>query len=113
MAVTVTYEHPVTGVTPPTALQAADKVVAVVTATVNGDLLATIVHNMGISTADLAAGFPEVLIEPMLPAGWTSTPHVLAGGKDATDVAVTMANAGGNANDQFRVTISHPHSIGR
>ena len=115
MAVTITYEHPVTGVTAPTALQAKDKVVATVTATADGDVLATIVHNIGISTADLAAGFPEVLIEPMLPAGWLSTPHVLDGDKDATDVPITMSAAGssGNANPQFRVTISHPHSIGR
>ena len=115
MAVVITYEHPVTGVTAPTALQANEKVVATVTATADGDVLGTIVHNMAISAADLAAGFPEVLIEPMLPAGWLSTPHVLDGDKDATDVPVTMSAAGssGNANPQFRVTVSRPHTIGR
>ncbi len=115
MGVTVMYEWPVTGVTAPTALQANDKVVATVVATADGDVLATIVHNMTVSAADLAAGFPEVLIEPMLPAGWLSTPHVLDGDKDATDVPVTMSAAGssGNANPQFRVTVSRPHTIGR
>ncbi len=115
MAVTITYEHPVTGVTAPTALQANDKVVANVIAAADGDVLATIVHNMAVSAADLAAGFPEVLIELMLPEGWVSTPHVLDGGKDATDVAVTMSNAGGSGavTAQFRVTVSRPHTIGR
>lgn len=115
MAVTVTYEHPVTGGTPPTALEAADKVVAAVEATADGDVLADITHNLGISTADLAAGFPEVLVEMLLPAGWLSTPHTLAAGKLTNSLAVTMSNAGssGVANDQFRVTISRPHTVGR
>lgn len=115
MAVTITFEHPVTGVTPPTALQANDKVVANVIAALDADVLATITHNMAVSAADLTAGFPEVLIEQMLPEGWVSTPHVLTGGKGTNAVAVTMSNAGGSgaATAQFRVTISRPHTIGR
>ena len=115
MAVAVTYEWPVAGGTPPTALQANDKVVAVVEATADGDILADITHNLGISAADLTAGFPEVLIEQMLPEGWVSTPHTLAAGKLTNSLAITMSNAGGSGvgGDQFRVTISRPHTIGR
>jgi len=115
MAVTVTYEWPVAGATPPTALQANDKVVAAVEATQDADVLATITHNLGVSVADLAAGFPEVLVEQMLPEGWVSTPHALAAGKLTNTLAITMSNAGGSgtAGDQFRVTISRPHTIGR
>ena len=115
MAVTVTYEWPVAGGTAPTALQANDKVVASVAATADGDILADIDHNMGISAADLTAGFPEVLVEMLLPEGWVSTPHTLAAGKLTNSLAVTMSNAGGSgtAGDQFRVTISRPHTIGR
>lgn len=115
MAVTVTYEHPVTGATAPTALQVADMVVATVVATADADVLATITHNMNITAGNLTAGFPVVVVELMLPAGWLSTPHVLAAGKTADAVAVTMSNAGssGNANAQFRVTITRPHTIGK
>ena len=115
MAVTVTYEWPVAGVTAPTALEAADKVVAAVEATADGDVLATITHNLEVSVADLAAGFPEVLVEQLLPEGWLSTPHMLAAGKLTNTLAVTMSAAvgSGGAGDQFRVTISRPHTIGR
>lgn len=115
MAVTVTYEHPITGAVAPTAAQVADKVVVNVIATADADVLATLTHNMGISADDLAAGFPEVLVEQMLPEGWLSTPHVLAAGKTTNAVAVVMSNAvgSGNAAAQFRVTVSRPHTIGR
>jgi len=115
MAVTVTYEWPIAGAVAPTALQAMDKVVATVIATQDADVLATITHNIGLSVAELAAGFSEVLIEQLLPQGWVSTPHVLAGGKTTNAVAVTMSNAGGSgvAGAQFRVSISRPHSIGK
>lgn len=115
MAVTVTYEWPVAGVVAPTALEVADKVVANVIAALDADVLATITHNLGLSAAELAAGFPEVMVEQMLPQGWLSTPHVLAAGKTTNAVAVTMSNAVGSgaATAQFRVTISRPHSIGK
>jgi len=115
MAVTVTYEHPVTGIVAPTALQAMDKVVATVIATANGDVAATITHNIGLSVAQLAAGFPDILIEHMLPAGWLSTPYVLEADRLTNSIVVTMSAAvgSGDANPQFRVTISRPHSIGK
>ncbi len=115
MAVTITYEYPVAGgVTPPTALQALVSMVsALVTATADGDIAATITHNFAISVADLAFGWPIVIVEMMLPAGWLSTPHVLEAGKTTNAVAVTMSAAGssGDANPQFRVTVQRPHSL--
>lgn len=115
MAVTVTYEYPVAGATPPTAAEAHDKVVAAVEATADADVLADITHNLGVSVADLAAGFPEVLVELMTPEGWLSTPHMLAAGKLTNTLAVTMSSAVGSgvADDQFRVTITRPHTLGR
>jgi len=116
MAVSVVYEHPVAGATPPTALQANDKVVAEIISTADGDVgPAVITHNLGVSVADLAAGFPEILVEQLLPAGWLNLPHVLAANKLTNSVGVTLTNVGssGNANAQIRVTISRPHTIGR
>lgn len=116
MAVSVVYEHPVAGGTAPTALEAADKVVAEIISTADADTgPAVITHNMGVSAADLAAGFPEVLIEQLLPAGWLNLPHVLAANKLTNSVGVTLTNVGssGNANAQIRVTITRPHTVGR
>lgn len=115
MAVTIVFEHPITGAGPPTALETADMVVATVQATADGDVIATITHNMGLSVDELAAGFPNILIEQMLPEGWVSTPHVIEANRLTNSVAVTMSNAGGSgtANPQFRVSISRPHSIGK
>lgn len=115
MAVVVTYEHPVAGVVAPTAAEVlrASAVVAAVEADADADVLADIDHNMAISVADLAAGFPIVNIEMMLPEGWVSTPHVQAAGKLTNSLAITMANAVGSgvATDQFRVTILRPNTI--
>ncbi len=116
MAVSVVYEYPVAEGTAPTALQAEEKVVAEIVSTADADVgPATITHNLGVSVADLAAGFPEILIEQLLPAGWLNLPHVLAANKLTNSVGVTLTNVGssGNANAQIRVTISRPHTIGR
>jgi len=58
---TINYRYPVAGVTAPTAAQVVD--LSMVTAQfimVDSDVVATIVHNMAISTANLANGFPTV-----------------------------------------------------
>ena len=70
---TVTYETPVTGVTPPTALQA--RTHQQISAVVTGDGAATsftLTHNWGLSAADLAAGWAEVELEYLLAAGYTA-----------------------------------------
>ena len=112
MAVTETYEYPIAGGAAPTAAQVRrfSAVIAVIEATAAGDLLATVTHNMAISVADLAAGWPIVLFEPMLADFYVKLPHVLTGGKTTNAVAITMENAGGVAGDQVRVTVLRPHT---
>lgn len=103
MPATVTYESPIAGATAPTATQAYghNEVVASVTAVLY-DVAATITHNMGLTAAEVAAGFPEVQIEPkILPA---SQPFVATYG--ANSVVLTL---NGTA-DQFRVRIKRPQS---
>jgi len=115
MAVTITYEYPVAGAVAPTAAEVRrlSAVVATVEATAAGDLLATITHNMAISAADLAAGWPIIIFEPMLPDFYNKAPHVLAAGKLTSSAEVTMENAGGVAGDQYRVTILRPNTVVR
>ena len=112
MAVTVTYEYPVAGIVAPTALQAKCTVVATVIKGADGDTAATITHNMNLSAAVIAAGFPVVTITKIeqitaVLADWTVT-TVTAN----TVVMTATAGAGsGSANPQIRVTVRRPHSI--
>jgi len=115
MAVTVTYTYPVAGATAPTAAEMlnANTVRAGIIATADGDVAATVTHNMNISVADLAAGQPEVILTPTLSqaltalSGWTVTTK--------TTNAITLTKLGstgsGNAGNQLDVVIRRPHSI--
>lgn len=113
MAVTVTYQYPVAGVVAPTALQGrVATCVATIIKGADGDTAATIVHNMGLSVAQIAAGFPIITITSIEQltanlADWTVTTI------NANDVVFTATAAGGSgsANPQVRVTIRRPHSI--
>lgn len=114
MAVTVTYEHPVAGLVAPTAFQAKGIVNATIIKGANADIAATITHNMGLSAAELAAGFPKVTITPIeqvtaVLADWT----VAARGANDITLAATAAVGSGSANPQVRVIIERPHSIVR
>lgn len=113
MAVTVTYEYPVAGVVAPTALQARVNVCnATVVATADADTTATIQHNMGLTAAQLAAGFPVVELTILLQvvakkADWT----VSARTADTVVLTKTAAVGSGSASAQLRVSISRSHSI--
>lgn len=119
MAVTVTYEHPVTGIVAPTALQTKEQVTATVIATLDADAAAIIVHNMGLTAAELALGLPIVVLEPILAAArtsdWIVGSAALPAGKDANTIQVSKTIAGGSGNGaaQLRVNILRPHTIGR
>jgi len=114
MAVTETYEYPVAGAVAPTAAEVRrlSMVVASVEATADADVLSTITHNMAISVADLAAGWPVILLEPLLPEFYVSTPYVLAADKLTNSVAITMSAGVGSGvvGDQMRVTILRPNT---
>lgn len=112
MAVVVTYLTPVAGITAPTTAQAsqADTVVADIVASADADVTATVTHNMQISAADLAAGFPLVSIIPTLSqalaalSSWSVTTIATN-----TVVLTKLATAGsGNAAAQLRVTVLRP-----
>jgi len=115
MAITVTYEYPVAGAVAPTAAEVRrlSAVVAGVEATADADVLAAITHNMAISAADLAAGWPIIIFEALLPEFYLSTPHVLAAAKLTSSVGVTMSAGVGSgvAGDQMRVTILRPNTL--
>jgi hypothetical protein len=115
MAVTVTYTHPVAGITAPTALQSsnAQSVIADVIATADGDTTAVVTHNFGLTAAELASGFPNVIMTPVLSqalaalSSWTNTANAAN-----TSTFTKLATAGsGNAANQLHVTVQRPHSI--
>ena len=114
MAVTINYRWPVTGVVAPTALQAKDTVSAAVIADADADTTATIVHNMGLSAAELALGSPLVIATGMNQAvcalsGWACT------ARNANNVVMTkgIGAGSGDAAEQLMVVVHRPHSIGR
>jgi hypothetical protein len=70
---TVTYTTPVAGVTAPTAAQSRTHQMLI--ATITGDNSATtfvVTHNWALSVAELAAGYPVVILSPLLAAGYTA-----------------------------------------
>ena len=104
---TVTYEWPITGLVAPTADQS--RTHQAVSAIITGDGAATtftVTHNWGLSTAEIAAGFPWVNLEPLLVAYYTANPFVSskAGGQAVVFTNVAFATAA------IRVTLWRPWS---
>lgn len=101
------------GTVPPTATQAANfSTLAVQASTADGDTSIAIVHNWGLSTADLAAGYP-VTIWTLDTAG-TAVP-VLTGfkaGSAANTLTITKASAAGSGGT-ILFTLARPHTIVR
>jgi hypothetical protein len=126
MAVTAVYEYPITGVAPsplaPTAVQVADRVTFTLNDVVSADASVTVVHNMGFNTAELAAGFPIVVMQPLRASArtsqWIIGSAALPGdtGKAANSIDLTrVVGAGdtGTAVAQIRIHLLRPHTIGR
>ena len=115
MAITVGYLHPVIGAGAPAAVQVATQVTATVIASVDADANADITHNMNLTAAELAAGFPIVVLEPVTAFAQLSLWYVPTASKTATGVRVTKSVAGGSGNAaiQLIVHILRPHTIGR
>ncbi len=123
MAVTVVYEHPVAGGVAPTALQAQEQVTFTLNDVVSADTAITVTHNLGLSTAELAAGLPITVLQPLRAsanaAQWIIGSSALLGtaGKTANDITLSKVNAVGNdsgtAVAQIRVHLIRPHTIGR
>jgi hypothetical protein len=123
MAATIVYEHPVAGGVAPTALQAKEQVTFTINDVVTADTAITVTHNMGMTTADLAAGLPIVVLQPLRAsaraAQWIIGSAALPGatGKTANTIDLTKVNGlgsdSGTAVAQIRVHLIRPHSIGR
>lgn len=113
-AVTIAYKYPVTAApaTPPTASQMKNynTVRAQVIADANGDTDVPIIHNMGLTAAELALAQPEVILVPLDIAFYASIWKVAY--TDGDTVTITKSGAaGGTAGAQVGVIIKRPHSI--
>jgi hypothetical protein len=107
MANTINYENPSAGgAVPPTAavMRAHQQMSAIITG--DGAALSTvIVHNMNISAADIALGYPECYPEVLLPAGNTAAVQFTT--KTANNVTVTNTAFTGAG---VRIRIKRPWS---
>lgn len=117
MAAVITYEHPVAGIVAPTALQSADQVTAVVEA-LDADTDAVVIHNMGLTAAQLLLGWPIVDLVPLYAVAGTEANLAdwFTRLKTANDITITKTAVGGSgtgAGPTVRVQIQRPHSIGR
>jgi hypothetical protein len=120
-AVTVTYKFPVSGTTPPTAIQSSR--IPTVTGLINwleSDTTGLFTHNFGISTGlgfaglqpSLLSFFPEVIITPVLNSG-TVYPNIqidytTSDGNQLVFFKGSIAGTGGTV----LLTVRKPHSIG-
>lgn len=111
MAYVVTFLYPIAGLTAPTATQSYghNQVSADINKGASGDTDVTITHNMNISVADLAAGFPEVVLEPTLASFYTALYFVAS--RTTNTVVLTGATGGGTTGANVRVRIRRPNSI--
>ena len=116
MAVTLNYLNGGAGTIAPTAAQAAhiNSLAVQVKASADADTTATIVHNWGLTAAQLAALQPWVLITPLAAAqaaallsGWA------AAWTDGNTITLTKATtaSSGNTAYQIVVTLLKPHTI--
>lgn len=110
-SVTLNWLWPATGAANPTAAQVANQDSVVVDVTTDGTATTeTLTHNLNISAADIALGFPHINIEPNSPSGIPATLLiVITRPVTANAVVLTFAAVVGT----FRVSILRPHTIGR
>lgn len=115
MAVTITYKNIGSGSTPPTQIEAqhVNSVVATITATADADAAAVITHDLNLSAADIASGWPSVLFEKISAMAQTSDWFIASYDPNYIGLVKRNAAGGGNANPQLKVTISRPHTIVR
>jgi hypothetical protein len=117
MAVTVTYEHPVAGGAAPTAAQALGLVTANIIDTSTAIAAAVVSHNMNLSVAELALGFPQVILTPLfasvgneaIGSDWVLT----AKAANTVSLAKVSGAGTGSALPQLRVHVLRPHTIGQ
>jgi len=108
---TLNWLWPATGAAGPTAAQVANQDSVVVDVTTDGALMTqTFTHNLNISAADIANGWPDIIIEPNPASGIPATLLlVVTRPVTANAVILTFAAVVGT----FRLKIKRPHTIGR
>jgi len=117
MAATVVYEYPVAGTAPgvvPTAVQVKDLVTFAVIGSAAAETIAA-THNMSLSAADLAAGLPIVILEPLFASAGTEAISAswIVSAKAAATLSLAHLAAGSSDIPMLRVHVLRPHTIGR
>jgi hypothetical protein len=92
----------------PTAFQTKERVVAQVT-TATGSADIAVVHNMGLTAAQLAAGQPVVNIEPVTADARVA--RIIVSAQSANGTTLTQLSGTSTAVTSI-VTIRRPHTIG-
>lgn len=105
----VAYTWPATGAVAPTALQTKDRVVATIT-TAPGSADIAVVHNMGLSAADLSAGRPIVNIEQT--TADANVARLIVSAQSANGTTLTQLSGTATAATAI-ATVRRPHTIGR
>jgi len=112
MAATVTYNYPTAAgsTVAPTTLQAVVSRVNAQVVLADADTTAVVTHNFLLSTAELNAGQPDVIIVPLGAGTNPSTMTVAL--TNSVAITFTKGTAAGSAQT-IAVTILRPHSIMR
>lgn len=113
MAAAVFYLHPptATSATAPTAAQTKERVVVQIDATTSATS-AAVVHNMGLTAAELAAGAPIVNIEPrQVAAAVGFEAAIIATVQSGNGATFQVASVTASALAAV-VTFRRPHTIG-
>jgi hypothetical protein len=112
-AFTISYLKPNTGFTAPTAAQVSVSTLNTVVAQVafaDADTTGTITHNLGVSLADLALGFPR--LTTYLTSGGTF-PVTLAYAQTVNTITITKPSTAVGSAGTWVVIIDRPHSFVR
>ena len=105
---TVTYQNPVAGTTAPTVAQALlTNLITASVAMADADTTATVVHQFGLSAAQLAAGFPIVTFN-FSTAGTLAVNYSVTVG--ATNVVIAKASTATGSGSTLEVSVMRPWS---
>jgi hypothetical protein len=115
MAITINYLYPVTGTTPPTFLQSLNvtAVTATIFATSAPDTAAVITHNFALPAADISAGWPNVLVEPIDSLAASSDWWIQSLDPNYVGLARLTSTAGQDTVPQIKVKVSRPSTLTR
>jgi len=109
------YLYPVAGTVPPTSVQSA--AVNMINAAVNfadADTTFTVTHNLGMSTADIASGFPTIILDQLTGGVSTTTgPPIYTVTSTPNTTTITKSTAATLSGGTVLAAIARPHSIFR